>query len=275
MDFLEHEMRVLSFVDNRFGYVDFLMAPVDQESGVFDNGFAVLDVDDVPVFQIDDIGSMFRDAVHVRREEEAAVFAFGKNERASEFDSHHFRWILVVDEYDGIGAFQPGHEFFHPFEEGFALDGREEFRGDFRVGVPVKGRILDVFEDFPVIFDDAVMDEEQRFLLVGVRMGIGQVDDAVGSPARVADSARVMLVFRLGILNEARELRYFADGFVDVDAVCSVYRDSRRIVSSVFQVLQSFENDFFRSRFGTDVSEYSAHRYRFLVVNRLYDTSGR
>lgn len=259
VNFLEHEMRVLPLVYLSLGYVDFFMAPVHEISRVFNGSFPVHDMHEIPIFQIDDIRRVTRDTIDVRREKKTIVLTLGKHEGASELYPDHFGWIGIVDKHDGIRSFQPRHEFLDPFEKALALDSREEFGRDFRVGIPVKRRSGNLLLEFPVIFNDSVMYHENRFFLVGMRVGIFEIDDSMGGPPGMPDPARVFLVGRFGILHESVELGYFPYGFIHIDTGGSMNGDSRGVVPSVFQFFQSFENYFFSSGSRSNISKNSTH----------------
>lgn len=236
IDFFEHEMRILADIDMGLGNIDFFLHTMNHNSCVFDGGFSILDMHDITIFEVDDIGGVHRDTVDVRCEEKVIVLALGKNERTSEFDPNHFCWVLVVDEHDSVGSFQSSHEFFYPFEKRFSRDSSEKFRDDFGIGVAIKCRVFDFLDEFAVVLYDAVVDDKSGFFLVGVGMGVSEVDDPVGGPSGVADATRVVFVSGFGILDETRELGDLSNSFVDVDTSTAVDGNSSRVVAPVFEV---------------------------------------
>ena len=107
-----------------------------------------------------------------------------------------------------------------------------------------------------VVFDHAIVAEEERAALVAVRMRILIGDAAVRCPARVRDAHGPG---GRRLLDEFRKIGDAPDAFAHFDLPAVEHRDARRIVPAIFQAPEPVEEDGDRS-FRTDVADDAAHR---------------
>ena len=113
-----------------------------------------------------------------------------------------------------------------------------------------------VFEG-EVIFDDAVVDDDESAGAVAVGMGVFFGGAAVGGPAGVAD-AEGAVEGRVG--DDVFEVAEFAGGSAQGEAFGATgYCDAGGVVAAVLEAAKTF-NDYWDDRLRSDISDDSTHR---------------
>ncbi len=123
-------------------------------------------------------------------------------------------------------------EFDGCFEVVGFVDFGDEVGDYFGVTVGFEGEAF-LFEDFfvfEVIFENAVVDEDDFAVFAGVRMGVFEFRFAVCGPAGVAEGKRG---FWEGVF--AQSVADFADFFMDFDFVVGFVGDAPRVVAAIFE----------------------------------------
>src|SRR5690606_3268203 len=177
---------------------------------------------------------------------------------------------------DAVGALDVAEGLAHAFEQAAAALGGLRFLGvvvgdevakHLGVGLGGEGVALgeQEFFDRDVVFDDAVVNEHDLAVAAEVRVGVGVGDAAVGGPARVRD-ADVAGEFLLG--GVGGEVVHAADLFDQGYPVVLQDRDAGRVVATVFQSLQSLQDDGGRLLF-TDIAYDAAHVFLYLGLAKL------
>ena len=131
---------------------------------------------------------------------------------------------------------------------------------DFGVGLGLEhvAFVLQLLLERQVVFDDAVVHHDDVALAIAVRVGVFLGGTAVRGPARVADAeGAIDRVHADGFFEVAQLALGAADGELFVVAVD---RESRGIVSAIFEALQAVQNDR-NGAMGTDVADNSTHNF--------------
>ena len=98
---------------------------------------------------------------------------------------------------------------------------------------------LQLLPELGVVFDDAVVDHGEYAVVGQVRMGVGDGGGTVGGPAGVADAAHAGEVRAVvGLLTEVPEM---SGGLGRPDNAAALHGDAGRVIPSVFQPLQPFQ----------------------------------
>ena len=114
---------------------------------------------------------------------------------------------------------------------------------DFGVGLGLESVafVLQLLFQGQVVFNDAVVHHDDVALAIAVRVGVFLGGAAVRGPASVADAeGPIDGVHADGFLEVTQLALGAADGEMSVVAVD---RESRGIVSAIFEALQAFQND--------------------------------
>ena len=116
---------------------------------------------------------------------------------------------------------------------------------------PLGGKL---FFECLIIFYNAVVDDIAVLSHMGVGIELGWL--AVGRPAGVPDGGAE--AFRMVVSGLFPQVGQFADGFEILERFSLYYGNSCRVVSAIFQVLQSIQKDLF-FLFFPNVSDDAAH----------------
>jgi len=122
----------------------------------------------------------------------------------------------------------------------------DQMRDDLGVGLRLEAVTVgqQVLLDLQVVLDDPVVDDDQRAVAIGVRMGVLFGRPAVGRPARVANAER------------ARQRPLAEDAFEHLEP--SEHRDAGGVVAAILEPLQPFDDDADRILV-PDISDDSTH----------------
>ncbi len=238
-DFFDHEVGKVAF----FGGLGF---PVDFDDAFFNNlfglvvvefdfGLAVFGFDDghLIVVEIDDAIGVFEEGGNVRGDE--VFFCFGVDadyDGRSAAGSDNFVFAFFEDDNGEAAVDFFTGEFNGCFEVVGFVDFGDEVGNDFSVAVGFECEAF-LFEDFfvfEVVFENAVVDEDDFAVFAGVRMGVFEFRFSVGRPAGVAECERG---FREGVF--AQGVADFADFFMDFDFVVGFVGDAPRVVAAIFE----------------------------------------
>ncbi len=129
---------------------------------------------------------------------------------------------------------------------------------DFGVGLGLEGVALGYEGGLggEIVFDDAVVDDDEGAGAVAVRVGVLFGGTAVGGPAGVADAVGAV---EGGVGDDGLEVAELAGGSAELERVaCSGYGDACGVVAAVLEAAQAF-NDDRDDGLGTDVSDDSTH----------------
>src|SRR5205807_2241897 len=114
---------------------------------------------------------------------------------------------------------------------------------------------LQTLAQLQVVLDDAVVDQRDVAVAVGVGMCVVIGWASVGRPSGVADPRFPLQLMSGKLFLERLELPRFAD---DVDARAVEHGDARRVVSSIFDPSQAVDNDGERGLVADDADD-AAH----------------
>ena len=107
-----------------------------------------------------------------------------------------------------------------------------------------------------VVFDDAVVDDDEGAGAVAVRVGVFFGGAAVGCPARVTDAEGAV---DGGVADDGFEVAELAGGAAEFEAFgAPSYGDAGRVVTAVLEAAKTFNNDG-DDRLRTNVSNDSTH----------------
>ena len=134
---------------------------------------------------------------------------------------------------------------------------RDEVRDHFRISLGTKDvpDALQLSAQGIVILDDSVVDQNNFAVAAEVRVRVDVGCFPVSRPSRVTDADRA--VQRL-FFEELSQLVDASDPFPDLQAAIVSDSDSRTVVASIFQPVQSFQQQF-RNRAITNVANNSTH----------------
>src|SRR5487761_344843 len=138
-------------------------------------------------------------------------------------------------------------------------------RDDFgiRFGQKFVAFLNELLLQFEIILDDSVMHDDDFALAVAVGMGIFFRWASVSGPASVPDAVQTV---ERRQANRFLEISQFSGCPANVKlAVLLDHGDSRRVISSIFQTLEAVQ-DQGNHFLGSDVADYSAHKYSFLPL---------
>ena len=144
-----------------------------------------------------------------------------------------------------------GFDRFSVIEPGKKL--RRNFRIRLRAEVHVPSD--EFVAEFLVVFDDPIVDENHRMLLIGVRMGVRRRHAAVSGPASVPDADVSAQAARS---DKFLQLRHLAHGFDRPEGALLANGYSRRVVPAIFKALQP-SNDNLAGILAADITNNSTH----------------
>jgi hypothetical protein len=214
-------------------------------AGVHDPDARELQVDDVAVFQVDDLVGGAGQGQRVGGQE-VLVLAHAHHQRRALARAHDAVRFVAAEHGDGVGAMQAAHGILHGFEQVAGIQVVDQVRDDFGVGLAFEdvARGLEFGAQLIVVLDDAIVDQgNARFVVAQareVRMGVVGGGHAMGGPAGVGDAGEALqLVLRdlFGQFGHALRAARAAQVAVGVDG------DAAGIVAAVFQALQAFDQD--------------------------------
>ncbi|CUJ06086.1 Uncharacterised protein [Achromobacter xylosoxidans] len=213
--------------------------------GVHDPDARQLQVDDVAVFQVDDLvgGAGQRQRV---RGQEVLVLAHPHHQRRTLARADHAVRFVTAEHGDGVGAMQAAHGVLHGLEQVAGIQVVDQVRDHFGVGLAFEdvAHGLQLGAQFVVVLDDAVVHQRDARLVIAqvreMRVGIMRGRHAVRGPAGVGDAGETLhLVLRdlFGQLGHALGAARAAQVAVGVDG------DAAGVIAAVFQPLQAFDQD--------------------------------
>ncbi len=122
--------------------------------------------------------------------------------------------------------------------------------------------LLQLFFELEVVFDNAIVDDDDLAGAVAMRVGVLFSGAAMSGPARVADAVGA-IQRRLG--DNLLEIAKLTRGAADLQLAGLRHDgDARRIITAILKFAQSFDDD--RHNFlGPDIANYSAHARSLLT----------
>ena len=124
-------------------------------------------------------------------------------------------------------------------------------------GLELVALVLELLLEAEIVFDDAVVDDDDVALAVAVRMRVFFGGAAMGGPTRVADAEHAIERVELNRLFEVAQLAF---GAADVELVVSaIHGQTGRVIPPILQPLEAFQNDR-NGALRPDVPYDSAHR---------------
>src|SRR6267142_285004 len=136
-------------------------------------------------------------------------------------------------------------------------------RNDFRVsfGDELVAFALELFFEFEIVFDDAVVDDDDLAAAIAMRMGVFFRGAAVRGPTCVTDAVGTV---KRGFLNGLFEVAKFAGCATKLEfSIGTDYGDAGRIVAAIFELAQAFDNNR-DNLFWADITHYPAHEESLL-----------
>ena len=243
-DLLLHVVPVLPALDGVCGHVGFLHGPFCLVVVAVANFVtARLEAHDIALVEIYETVGDRQQRMHVGGQE---VFAKPDTQyqRAAGPRAHHHAGLVPADDGDRVGAAQAADGAANRLEQVVALAHQavHEVGDDLGVGLGIEpiARAVQLFPQFLVVFDDAIVHEGH---CTSGKMGVGicRGRGAVGGPARMGNAAASLN----GVIGQhGFEVGDFATGARTFDAFGRLHRDSRRIVTPVFQRPQAGDQDF-------------------------------
>jgi hypothetical protein len=271
VDLLEHERLVAALLGLLGVPVDGLDRALDGHAGggeeldalgADDDDLVVLDVLDVPRVCEEGGDARGQELLAVAAADDQRALLAGADDDAGLVGRHgHERVVAaeaVVGDPDGLGEVVGGLEL-----------ARDQVRHDLDVGLR---RELDALRQQLVlelheVLDDPVDDDVDAVVLVEVRVRVVLADAAVGGPAGVADAGRgrrggdgddASGAGLRGLRDGRAQRAQVADRADRVEAALRLHRDARGVVSAIFELLQSGEEDVLH-RALSDVADDAAH----------------
>ena len=273
-DLLEHVVRKRALVHVLGLELDL----ADLEAGVGAGESANIetirpDGNDLVVVEIDGLARVRDDRGDVAGKEMLAL-SDAEHERTAAPRADEHAGHIRVNDSDAVGADDLPQRFADRLDErglSFllpAVEGHPDQVGeDLGVGLGLEN-MASFFELRPkrqVVFDHAIVHEDEAPALVEVGMRILVGYAAVRRPARMADSEMAM---RRTVRNDLCQIGDASDGLPHFDASAIDGGNARRIIAAVFQAPQAVQED--RNRVcPADITNDAAHR----ILNR--DNSGK
>ena len=160
-------------------------------------------------------------------------------------------------ERQRIGAFDFVQDFANRLHEVAAINFLKQMRDDFRISLGTKFVTASqkFFLNRQIVFDNAVVNDDEISRAVRVRMGVAVGGSPMRRPARVTNPDRA---FRQIISELVLERVEPSDRLFYKNFIAAINRNARRVVAAIFQLRQPVQKN--RSRFLTaNVSNYAAH----------------
>ena len=205
------------------------------------------------------------------RGEEVFAFADASHERAALACRDYFIVVGAVEHCDGIDSDDLVQCRLYRLEQRAPVlrvqvfDELYEYLG---VGFAAEGVafLREHGFQYPVVFDDAVVNERYRAVLRIVGMGVHVVGLAVRGPARMGDAYRTGNIL---VLHEVFEFGYLSFRFVDVEFSCRIYQcDAGTVVPAVFEPVEPLYQ-YGVSVLASHVSYYSTHKAMSVSVKLM------
>ena len=213
--------------------------------GVHDPDAGQLQVDDVAVFQVDDLVGGAGQGQRIGRQE-VLVLAHAHHQRRALAGADHAVRFIAAEHGDGIGAMQAAHGLLHGLEQVAGVQVVDQVGDDLGVGLAFEDVAggLQLGAQFVVVLDDAVVDQRDARLVIAqvreMRVGVVRGRHAVGGPAGMGDAGEaghMVLGDLVAQFGHALRAARAAQVAVGVD------RDAAGVVAAVFQPLQAFNED--------------------------------
>ena len=214
------------------------------------------DADDVVVFQIDHPIGQAQKGGDVAGDEHF-VFPDADHHGRTAPRRHQLARVLRVHHHQSVGAGDLPQGVFHGVNEIPFVGLVDEMGEDFgiRLGGEAVAAAGELRAQALVVFDDAVVDEHDRAVAVGVRMGVGFAGLAVGGPTGVADADGSLEV----LLRQPRRQPFHFAGYADTAHLILLDDgDTGRVVTPVFEPPQSLD-EYWRGGLVSDVADDAAH----------------
>ena len=151
--------------------------------------------------------------------------------------------LLGAEDAQGVSPFQAGHGLHDGLLQVAFVIQVQQVDDDLGVGLALEleALFLELFPQRGVVLDDAVMYDGKLVIVAHMGMGVHIGGFPVGGPSGMADAGRAghgcaPLDIRVQIFNHA-------DGFFHMDAILPQHGDAGGVVSSIFQFLQSIQQD--------------------------------
>src|SRR5690606_20227547 len=204
-----------------------------------------LQVDDVAVFQVDDLVGGAGQRQGVGRQE-VLVLAHAHDQGRALAGADHAVRLVAAEHGDGVGAMQAAHRLLHGVEQVAVVQVVDQVGDDFGVGLAFED-IAGGFQlsaQIVVVFDDAVVHQrDARLVFAQARemwVGIVGGGHAMGGPAGVGDAGEAgQPVLRDLLAQFGHALRTAGAAQVPVH----VQRHAARVIAAVFQPLQAFDQN--------------------------------
>ena len=259
-DLLEHEVLVAALLGS-------LDVPRDAGNGLFDrlagavkNRVAVgTHLGELTVVKIDHIFRVRHKRRHVGGEE-VLTRANADDQRAAVAREEHLLRTVGAQNADRIAALQTA-KCLHDGVLQVAVTGVvhiQQMDDDLRVRLTMEPEPLGLqhLAQLHEVFNDAVLHDGELAVVAHVRVGVRLRRRAVRCPARMAEAdiaVKIATVMRFG-----QQILDLAAGLGKLDRAAVEHGDAGRVITAVFELLESFEKDR-RSLLRADVSNDSTH----------------
>ena len=145
---------------------------------------------------------------------------------------------VFIHHYQAVGAFDDSKHLADGGEEIAVVHFFQKVRYHFGVGVGFEymAFVDELFLQSHVVFDDAIVDDDEMVVAVAVGMGISVRRLAMGSPAGVANADVTGERMAFQRFFQVCQAAFF---LFDFDMSILVYSDAGGVIASVFQAAQS------------------------------------
>src|SRR5690348_4023095 len=217
---------------------------------------------DVAVGEENDVARVMKDGWNIAGDEEL-LLPKADDGRRSETGSYDFLRVASGKDSEGEDSAELLDGFLHGiFERATIVVRLDKMGDDLGIGLSLEFVALrgELMLQLQVIFNYAVVDDDDFAGAIAVRMRVFFRRAAVSVPAREADAVHTFERRKTDSLLEISKLAGGAANFQV--AILADHGDSRRLLAAIFEPFQAVDhqrNNFFRA----DVTNYPAHDFRF------------
>ena len=263
IDLLQHEMRVAAFFSSFCAPLDFLDLLLDRLAFGIEEGNAILLYDgQLAVVQDIDLSGMVDDGRDVGGDE---ILAIAKTDderivllRADDGVRHR----LIHDD-EAVGAFDHGKDLADGGEEVSVIHLFEKVCHDFGVGIRLEDMAFvdQLLLERHVVFDDAIVYDDEMIMAVAMRMGIPIRWLSVRRPAGMPDADVSGERMRLQCGFQICQTTFF---LFDRDRTFVIDGDASRIIAAIFEASQPIDQK--TGRFAAAHITYNTTHTVFLLA---------
>ena len=263
IDLLQHEMRVAAFFSSFCTPLDFLDLLLDRFAFGIEEGNAILLHDgQLAVVQDIDLSGMVDDGRDVGGDE---ILAIAKTDderivllRADDGVRHR----LIHDD-EAVGAFDHGKDLADGGEEVSVIHLFEKVCHDFGVGIRLEDMAFvdQLLLERHVVFDDAIVYDDEMIMAVAMRMGIPIRWLSVRRPAGMPDADVSGERMRLQCGFQICQTTFF---LFDRDRTFVIDGDASRIIATIFEASQPIDQK--TGRFAAAHITYNTTHTVFLLA---------